>query len=580
MDQAENIKGIKFSELTAAINWSNTQLGTPRLKRLEAIKQYVGTHYADDGSDRRVPTNFIELAVTIYSRLLAARAPRVMFKALNPALSPFAKTTEIALNQIPDEIGLGTTLSNSVIDALFCCAAVKVGLEVTDKQKLGVNLTEPYASLISIDDYFCDMSAKTRDQMQFEGNDYWRELDYVKTRYDVNLEGDEFTVIGENGDERAEEISTNEGADIYQKRVWLRDVWLPGSRQMVTYAVKSLAILSIVDWDGPEHGPYHMLGFSPVPGNLLPLPPVALWRDLHELANNIFRKVAKQAVDKKTVIAFAGNNDDDAKRLREATDGEGIHYSGQKPEKIDVGGIDASALAVFLQSKDLFSWFAGNLDSLGGLGVSSDTVGQDKLLSEAASARLNFMSDQVYDFTKSIFKSLAWYEWTNPVRSRKVRKTIDGTDIGVNATWDDTTVEGDWLDYNFDIDVFSMKDDSPSGKLQKINAAMTNFILPIMPFLQQQGGGIDGQKFIELISEYSNIPELKNIITFQTPSQSNPIEENPEPASGMPANTTRTYERVNRPGATRHGKDDVFSRLLMNGNVQGAEGAALTREVS
>jgi hypothetical protein len=100
-----------------------------------------------------------------------------------------------------------------------------------------------------------------------------------------------------------------------------------------------------------------------------------------------------------------------------------------------------------------------------------------------------------------------------------------------------------------------------------------------MPFIQQQGGGIDGQKFIDLISEYSNIPELKNIITFQALSQSNPIEGNPEPA-GMPANTTRTYERVNRPGATRHGKDDVFSRLLMNGNVQGAEGATLTREVS
>ncbi len=43
----------------------------------------------------------------------------------------------------------------------------------------------------------------------------------------------------------------------------------------------------------------------------------------------------------------------------------------------------------------------------------------------------------------------------------------------------------------------------------------------------------------------------------------------------MPNNTTRTYERVNKPGATRSGKDDVMSRLLMGGNVQQAEGAAL-----
>lgn len=576
------LRGIDFTALTKAITWSHQQLETPRRKRLEAIKQYVGSHYSDGGADKRVPTNFLELAVTIYSRLLAARAPKITFKANNPELAPFAKTTEIALNQIPEEIGLGKTLSDSVVEAIFCCAAVKVGLQATDKQELGINLTESYATLISIDDYFCDMSAKSRGQIQFEGNDYWRPIEEVKDRFNLtDLDADDHTIIGDQGEERAEGVSVSEGADVYKDKVWLRDVWLPQKHQLLTYAVKTLKVLRVVRWDGPEHGPYHMLGFSTVPGNLLPLPPVALWRDLHELANNIFRKVAKQAVDKKTVVAFAGNNDEDANRLKNAQDGDGIHYSGQRPERIDVGGIDSQALAMYIQSKDLFNYFAGNLDSLGGLAPSTDTVGQDKLLHEAASARLQGMADNVYAFTKGIMKSLAWYEWTDPVRKRKVRKTVEGSSLGVDVTWSAETIEGDFIDYNFDIDVFSMQDDSPSSKLQKIGLAMERFVFPALPLLQQQGGSINGQKYIEVISEYANLPELKQIITFQAPSSEQPIEGSPMPGqSAMPAHTTRTYERVNRPGATRHGKDDVFSRLLMGGNVQGAEGAAMTRSIS
>ena len=52
------------------------------------------------------------------------------------------------------------------------------------------------------------------------------------------------------------------------------------------------------------------------------------------------------------------------------------------------GGIDDKNLAFLLQVKTLFNYYGGNIDSLGGLGPQTGTVGQDKLIAESASRRL------------------------------------------------------------------------------------------------------------------------------------------------------------------------------------------------
>jgi len=574
--------GVNFNHLRTAVDWSIRQFEVPRQKRLEAIQQYVGKHYASNGSAKVVPTNFLELAVMIYVQQLAAQAPRALVTANVPALKPFAFSTEIAINQIPEEIDLGATLRNAVVEALFSFGVVKVGMCSSGVSVLGHDQGESFADLVSIDSYFCDMSAKTRAGIQFEGDDYWIPVDDARAMYegkDSNIEPDRHTVTGDNGEERAESVSTDEGAELYREKVWLRDVWLPDQHKLCTYGVKSLRVFRVIDWDGPEGGPYKMLGFSDVPGNLLPLPPVALWRDLHNLGNNLFRKLGRQADAKKTVAAFQGGNDDDVEAFKKAADGEGIMYNGKKPESLSAGGVDAPTLAFYLQVRDLFSYFAGNLDTMGGLAPMTETIGQDKLLGDAASARLNYMRGRTLSFSKDIFKALAWYEWTNPVRERIVLKPVKGTDITLRRAWSPETREGNWLDYNFDIDSFSMQADTPSIKLQKIGSYLERFVIPMIPLIQQQGGQIDFKELTALTARLSNVPEINEIVRFGEPMATQPEQGNSQP-SMMPAHTTRTYERVNRAGATRHGKDDVMSRLLMGGNVQPSEGAALGKAIS
>ena len=372
--------GVSFNDLRRAVDASNRLLKKVRDERREAIRKYVGYHYSDDGSDKKMPTNFLEMAVTIYVQNLAARAPRCTFTAKIPKLKPFAFATEIALNQIPEEIGLDDTLRRAVMDALFSpFAIVKVGICSSGVSILGHEKGESFADLVEFDSYFCDMSAKNRADMQFQGNDYWITLEDARKMYEghrQDIQPDKYTNVDSSGNVNARSISVDESIELYREKVWLRDVWIPHKNKLITYGVNSNKVFNIVDWDGPKCGPYHVLGFSDVPSNLLPLPPVSLWQDLNDLANNLFRKLAKQADAKKTVVAFAGGNDESVTRLRNANDGEGIVYTGQKPENINVGGIDAPTMAFFLQNKDLISYMAGNLDALGGLGPMSETVGQ------------------------------------------------------------------------------------------------------------------------------------------------------------------------------------------------------------
>lgn len=572
--------GVNFSDLRRAVDSANLLLKKPRDERREAIRKYVGSHYSDDGSRREMPTNFLEMMVTIFVQSLAARAPRCTFRAKIPRLKPWAFATEIALNQIPEEIGLDETLRRAVMDALFSpFAVVKVGMCSSGVTILGHETGEAFADLVEFDNYFCDMSAKNRKDMQFEGNDYWIALEDARAMYEGDIQPDKFTNVDDSGNENAKSISVDESIELYREKVWLRDVWIPHKNKLITYGVKSHKVFNIVDWDGPKCGPYHVLGFSDVPSNILPLPPVSLLQDLNDLANLLFRRLSKQAEAKKSVAAFSGGNDDDVARLRGARDGDGIVYNGTKPEKLEVGGIDSPTMALFLQTKDLFSYMAGNLDALGGLGPMSETVGQDTMIQQSASARLDYMKSRTLDFARSVFKSLAWYEWTDPVRERTIEKPVKGSDITVQTKWSYETRDGDWLDYNFDIDVHSMQYDSPAVKLQKLGAVIERYIMPAYQQMQQQGGEIDFKELKETVAKLSNLPELNDIIKFGAPAPEQPETGNSEPTTKMPTNTTRTYERVNRPGATRHGKDDAMSRLLMGSKVQGAEMAALTRQV-
>ena len=574
-------KDIKY--IDECIEWSKQLLERRCDERRDAVKQFVGSHYSDNGSQKKVPTNMLEMALTIYLRLLAANAPQCVVSVKDAALKPFAKTFELVLNQIPDEIKLSETIRDVVMEAMFSIGIVKIGVaETSDNPKIG---DEPFVSLVQIDDYFCDMSARNWGEVQYEGNEYWMDVEDISKMYGVDLKEDEYNGASERGDDQAKSVEMNESALPLYGRVLLRDVYLVKENRMITYAVNAKKVLRDVPWDGPEGSPYVKLWFNSVPGNLMPLAPVSVWEDMHELANQIFRKLANQATAKKTVTAFQSGLDEEIQRFKTAQDGEAINYNGTAPETLSVGGVDSGNLAFYIQIRDLFSIFAGNLDSLGGLSPQSDTAAQDKLISEAASARVRAMADAVIAFAKEIFRRLAWYTWTDPVRERVVYKTASKKfNINLREEWTPETRDGDFLDYNFDIAVFSMQDDSPSVRMQKLTNVFNTFIIPLQPMFAEMGVQIDLKELFDYIGANSNMPELANIVKFANmPVVSNVQKAEAATPTYIPHKSPvshRVYERVNRPGATERGKNAALVQTLLGGNPQNAEKEAIGRMTS
>lgn len=573
---------VDVKMLDEKVEYSKRQMETFCNSRKEAIAQYVGVHYSDNGADKTVPTNLIELAVTIYQRLLAARAPRCLVTTDIPELKPFAYDMEIVLNQLPKEIDLQNTIQMAVKEAMFGIGVVKIGIAGCDERKnIG---DEPFVSLVQLDDYFVDMSARSWNEVQYEGNEYWMDVETIRQFFGEDIAPDNYNGESVTGNEQANAISSNEVRNPLHERVLLRDVYLVKENELVTYAVNSKKELRRIKWDGPEGTPYVKLWFSGVPGNLLPLPPISVWKDLHDVANFLFRKLSDQARKKKTIAGVVGGSDEEVMRIKDANDGSAVRVSGANVQNMNIGGIDNGNLAFFLQTRDLFSMLAGNLDSLGGLSPQAETAMQDKLISEAASARIKDMGDRTIDFARNIFKRLAWYVWTDPVRERKYRKVFDEKfNFGVNKVWTPGTRDGDFLDYNFDIAVFSMQDDSPSARLQKLANIFNTFFMPLQQVMMQQGVTIDVRALAEHIGRNANLPELKNFIVV---AGEPPMTEgggrvagNPRPSyvSTKSPVTHRVYERVNRPGSmSERGKSAVLQQVLLGGKPQSADMAGLS----
>ena len=354
---------LDINRLDASVKWSLKKLEKFRKTATDSVTQYVGSHYGEGGSTKKVPVNLLELATTIYVRLLAARAPKCNITSTDLRLMPFAADLELVVNQIPKEIGLTETIQRAVVEAMFSMGVVKVGLRgVSEDPKVG---DEPFVSLVRTEDYFCDMSAHSWDEIQYEGNDYWMDVDQVKEIFGVDLTPEEDNNVGDEGQISTRSISADDTSTPLFERVRLRDVYIVRTGHLITYDLRTLKILRDIPWDGPEGSPYVRLGFSHVPSNLMPLPPVHLWLDLHELANTVFRKLSNQATRKKTVTVFQGGNDEDVHRFKTAVDGEAIR-SNAKPQDMSVGGVDNGNLAFFIQNKDLFNILAGNIDALGG----------------------------------------------------------------------------------------------------------------------------------------------------------------------------------------------------------------------
>jgi hypothetical protein len=547
------------------------------------IRQFVGGAWSDGGAPDKVPVNFLEMALGIYRRQVAARAPRVMVRSKNGDNMSFADDLEIALNIAIDDIRFDDTMRRWVLEAMFGMGVLKVGLAPSDQKEI-MGFThdpgQPFADVVDFEDFVFDITAKRWDQVQFCGNRYALPIDAVrdlKMFKGANLSKYERRTSNEQGDEKVSNLVDDGGSygeETYMDLVELWDIWLPYENIVATFqagpdgGIETRNPIRIVDWEGPEGGPYHLLSFGDVPGQIMPLPPAALMIDLHELGNRVFRKLGRQADRQKTVTLIASGNQEDGRRLTDANDGDAI--SVDRPEatkEVRYGGVDQAALAFFQQLRQLTSYFGGNLETLGGLNNATNTASQEQLVKSQATMRIADMQERATDAATRVIKSIAYYMWTDPVRTYRVPKKIPASDMVIVSDLKPERRNGEFPDYAIEIVPFSMQSRTPTERMQTLMQVMQTFIVPMAPLLQQRGLVPDIEGFLKMSAELSGTPEVMDLVTKVEPQEL--MQGPPAPGGeggGRPASTTRNYVRSDRGQDSLSQQDQAIASMMQAAN--------------
>tara|TARA_R100000655_G_scaffold50244_1_gene87798 strand:+ start:2446 stop:4239 length:1794 start_codon:yes stop_codon:yes gene_type:complete len=576
----------KMSRLSSAMEYSRRKMLPFRENRLQQVRQYVGTSYSENGATDKVPINLLEMAINIYRRQVAANRPQILVKTKNNQLKAEAADFEAVINNTLDEIDFEATLQKWVLDAMFGLGIVKTGLGAGRTGEIDGfthDVGQVFCDNVDFDDFVFDMTAKRWDQIQFCGNRYSLPYDLAM---EMKLFGKKELVpnpyvrsTNEQGDERVTSLQTGGetmGTEQYMPIIELWDVWLPYENVIVTMQADdhgggflNTEPLKVVDWDGPEIGPYHLLSYIDVPGNIMPISPAGLLTDLHDLVNRVFRKLGRQAERQKTLTIVAGGAEEDGRRVVNSNDGDTI--LSDRPEstkEMKFGGVDSGSLAFMIQLKDLFSYLGGNLDSLGGLAPSAKSGKHDSLLKQSASVRIDDMQARTTNAVRKVMESMADYIFYDPVPSTRVYRDIPNTDMSVKVDFDPDIREGDLLDYAIDIAPYSLQSRSPGERLQTINDTMMQIIMPMSQQLQQRGIVPDMERYLEIMSKYSHTSEIADILKIADFAEMEQIKEMSQGQAGptkAPV-TERRYVRENvAMGGTRAGRDNAMTQALLGG---------------
>lgn len=502
-----------------------------RKARAKFLAQYVGRFYAKskpgDQEERKAsPVNLIYQAVNTLVPNLVFRDPKFKVRSQIVNFRGYADMLELAMNKVAEDIKLRQELRMVIVDSLFYAGFMKTGIAANGKYIAEGNsqipLGEPFAERVDPDDMILDPLAKKWDQQMFLGNRF-RVL--RQDLLDTGLDNDLIMSLGSRTDNKASfeaaYLSGDKSGDVdgILDYVDLAEIYLPRDKRVVTvpWTKGSIAekFINDIDWSGPDSGPYHMLGYSEVPDNLLPVPPVSLWYDLHVLGNRIARKIARQADRLKRVLAYEGSAIDDAENIADADDGEAIRVNNLGGIKeVNFGGTTEDAYGFMEWVEKKFSEVTNNLDLLSGQSAGAPTATQSEMLQNNSSVRLADLQNQVYDFTKDVGTDIAFFLHTDPLIELPLVRRVQGQDQQVHYTPE--MRQGDFIHYMLAVQPQSMAKPDPNMKVQHLLQFATNVIPAAAQAVQLLGPSFKVQEYLTRIAQEIGLEELDGIIDMPT----------------------------------------------------------------
>jgi hypothetical protein len=529
---------ITPQNISKAVNISFGKFNHFRVARGRFMSQMVGRFYQKtnpgDREDRKAaPLNLLASAVGTLVPNLVYNDPKIKVRTDVLAYRNYADILELAGNHLIHRIDLRMALRKAIVDSIFMAGFIKTGISAADQyltlDGLDVELGQPYAERVDPDDMILDPMARDWDEQSFIGNKFRANLDDLQQSglYDADLIeklSSRYDGMSQDGN-RAEKVMGDNASQQFQTEVQryvdLVEVYMPREKVILTLPYSKDQtfdqFLRVADHEGPDKGPYHMLGYTYVPDNILPVAPAMLWYDLHILGNRIARKLARQSERIKRVLAYTSNAVEDVNEIAEADDGETVRVDDiNNIKEVQYGGSGQESYDWMAWVKQHFSEQAGNIDLLNGVDTNTPTATQAQMLQANTSVRLSDMQNMVYSFTADISRDLVFFLHTDPLIEVPLIQRQNGVEQQVVYTPE--MRQGNWVDYNLRIQPFSMSRPDPNTAVRRKIEFATNAIPAAAQAAALLGPGFNVGAFltrlanevgIEDADEWLNTPQMQ-----------------------------------------------------------------------
>ncbi len=458
----------------------------------QMVSRFYSRNQVQDKEDKKAsPLNLLHTAVTTLVPNLVYGDPRVKVRTDILAYRQYADNLlSPAINSVIKKTDLRTTLREVIFDAIFMAGFIKTGIATGEDYAVLdgdlIEVGEVYAKRVDPDDIILDPLAKSWDEQSFIGNRFRANLDdlIASGLYDEEYLENLSNRYEENNKGQAERLTETRPEDALhdvQRFVDLCEIYLPREKVVLTipYSRDGTAdkFLRIADYDGPRSGPYHMLAFTPVSDNILPVAPAMIWYDLHILGNRIARKLSRQAERLKRVLIYNDAASEDVETLAEADDGETVKVGDiNNIKELTLGGATAEAYQWMQWVKSNFSDQANSMDQLSGSGTGGvPTATQAEMLQANGSVRMGDMQGIVYLFTAEVTRDIGFYLHTDPLiqlplvsRQRVVDPATGQASVqDVQVHYTPEMRQGEAFDYTYSIEPYSMAKPDPNMAVRR-----------------------------------------------------------------------------------------------------------------
>lgn len=573
-------KGI--TRLYEQIRWNREQLEPFQEIRDDLRKQFVGRMYGahkDTGEYDKDAVNMTELFVNTSTRLVAANNPRVLVTPSRQQLSATAASFEAATNKQIAEMDLKRTLRRGFKESLIGLGAVVTGItDETDDRAAG----EPYADCLALKDMLIDMTADDWEAVELIGHRYRvpRDLLLESSRYPTDVAekipptrtygSTSGSMDAVEGDKELE-LSHDDTGIQYREYIDLWDIWLRWLDVIVTIPCEGpQKALLVQERFGIENltGNYHLLGHIDVPGSLMPLAPAAVGYDQADFVNRLYRRNNRRAEQQKNVPWYTGDSADDMQRAINANDMEAIRVDNANAiGNLAFPGTNPQDIAIALNAKRTYNETMGNPELLAGLSSGEPTLGQEENRMGAASGRVNDMEQNFHDWTRSIVQSIAWYLWKeSDIVDIPITKPTGIGNQTIDTFLSPDDKEGDFIQYELNIDPYSMRHRTPGQKAAAINQTLQTVLTLGGQFLQQQGATVDMKEYVDTIAHYNNVPELAEIVRFATPTERQRQQELASMGENQQGGKVATNINERAPRQQKDHEEDTIMRLAQAGS--------------